>query len=55
MELAFHRKVYEGYETMIAADPKRFIRINADQETEAVTKAILDVILPRLEKYREAK
>jgi dTMP kinase len=55
MELAFHRKVYEGYETMIAADQKRFIRINADQSPEAITKNILDTILPRIEKYREAK
>ena len=55
MELAFHRRVYEGYEAMIAADEKRFIRIDADQSPEAITRAILDAILPRLEKHQELK
>jgi dTMP kinase len=55
MELAFHRKVYDGYEVMIAADEKRFIRINADQSPEAITKAILAALIPRLEKTRETR
>ena len=55
MELAFHRRVYEGYEAMIAADEKRFIRIDADQSPQAITKTILDAILPRLEKHQEIK
>jgi dTMP kinase len=55
MELAFHRKVYDGYEAIIAADPKRFIRINADQSPEAITKAILDVLIPRLEHSKAPK
>jgi dTMP kinase len=55
MELAFHRKVYAGYEAIIVADEKRFIRINADQSPEAITQAILDVLIPRLEHSKAPK
>jgi dTMP kinase len=52
MELAFHHRVYQGYQTMIAADEKRFVRVNADQPPAAVTQAILDTIVPRLKTFK---
>jgi dTMP kinase len=47
-ELTFHQKVYAGYEAIIAENPARFLRINADQQPEAVTAEILRGLLPRL-------
>lgn len=41
LELAFHHRVYEGYQAIIAEDPGRFLRINADQQPEAVTSDLL--------------
>jgi dTMP kinase len=55
MEAAFHHKVYQGYDTIIAENPSRFARINADQDSEVVTKAILDVLIPRLQQAKETK
>ncbi|MEO1290166.1 MAG: dTMP kinase [Chloroflexota bacterium] len=46
MELAFHQRVYDGYQAIIADDPERFIRINADQSLEAVTADILSRLDP---------
>jgi dTMP kinase len=50
LELSFHKRVYEGYQQIITADTKRFLRINAEQTTEAVQKDILAALLPLLEK-----
>ena len=48
MALAFHHRVYEGYEKIIASDEARFIRIDADGTPDAVKEAILEKLLPRL-------
>jgi dTMP kinase len=50
LELDFHKRVYAGYQQIIAADPERFLRIDADQSTEAVQKDILSALMPILEK-----
>lgn len=50
LELSFHKRVYDGYQQIIAAETSRFLRINADQSTEAVKKDILAGLLPLLEK-----
>jgi dTMP kinase len=49
MAIAFHHRVYEGYQTIIAEDEKRFLRVDADREADAVTQTILDVLLSRLQ------
>ena len=48
MELAFHQRVYHGYQTMIGAEPERFAIVNADQEPEKITENILAMLRPRL-------
>ncbi len=48
LELAFHQRVYDGYQTIIAEQPERFLRINADQQPEAVTEELLEALLERL-------
>lgn len=55
MKLAFHRRVYKGYEKLIAADPDRWIRIDAQQNQEEVTEAILKVLKKRLPKLKKSK
>ncbi len=46
--LAFHQKLYEGFKTMIAKNPDRFIVINADQSIEAVHEAIWEKAVLKL-------
>ena len=53
MEIAFHHKVYDGYQEIIQQDPKRFLRINSDQTPEAVQDDILEALLPHLPKEKE--
>lgn len=51
MELAFHQRVYQGYQQIIAAEPGRFLRINADQPPDAVKHDVLTKLgslLPQL-------
>lgn len=48
MALAFHQRVYDGYQHIIQADPKRFIRVNADQSEDAVHTDLLRQLLPYL-------
>ncbi len=48
LALDFHRRVCAGYETLIAAEPERWVRINADQPVEAVQQAIFAVVDERL-------
>ncbi|MBZ0300312.1 MAG: dTMP kinase [Anaerolineae bacterium] len=50
MELAFHRRVYTGYQALMQAEPQRWVRINAQQPVEQIQTAIgrhLDVHLQR--------
>jgi dTMP kinase len=48
LELSFHKRVYAGYQQIIADDTARFLRINAEQSTEAVQADILAALLPIL-------
>lgn len=52
LELDFHKRVYAGYQQIIANDSKRFLRINADQSTEAVQNDIQAVLLPILKERK---
>ncbi len=40
MELAFHRRVYHGYEALIRAEPQRWVRIDALQSVEQIQTMI---------------
>ncbi len=48
LELSFHRRVREGYRAMAAAEPTRWVIIDASQPVEAVQAAILDHLRQRL-------
>lgn len=47
-ELAFHRRVREGYHTMAAAEPERWVTIDAAQPLEKVLDDLIKVVLGRL-------
>lgn len=44
MELAFHQRVYAGYEALIAAQPDRWQRVDAALPAEQVTQALLAIL-----------
>lgn len=48
MELAFHRRVYEGYYALMDAEPQRWARIDARQSLEDVQASVAKVIEQRL-------
>ena len=48
MELDFHRRVYDGYEKIIATDPSRFVRVNANRSFEAIEADVKKNIKARL-------
>lgn len=54
LELAFHQRVYDGYQALIAQSPERWLRIDANQEIEAVGQDVLAALLPHLPQPREA-
>jgi dTMP kinase len=47
-KLAFHQRVYQGYQNLIAADPSRWVVVNALGSVEEVHHAIRDLLLPML-------
>lgn len=55
MEIAFHHRVYQGYQSIIANDKQRFVTVDADQSPTAITEAILGAIMPRLPSPAETK
>jgi dTMP kinase len=48
MAMAFHRRVREGYYQLIAAEPKRWVRIDAAQAVEKVQADIMNILNTRL-------
>lgn len=48
--LQFHEKVYEGYQILVDRFPERIQTVNADQEIEAVEKAVFEQIVSLLNK-----
>ena len=46
--LAFHQKVYEGYEEAIRRYPERFKMVNADQALEQVIEEVWGILNPLL-------
>lgn len=47
-KLAFHQRVYQGYQNLIGDDPSRWIVINALGTVEEVHRTICDRLLPML-------
>jgi dTMP kinase len=55
MELAFHRRVYDGYQHLIAEYPQRWLTIPAQESQEKVQKVIWKMLSPKLPKAKKAK
>lgn len=54
MELAFHHRVYEGYQSIISENETRFIRVDADATPDEVKRAILEKLLPKLASFKKS-
>ena len=54
-ELAFHRRVRAGYHILSAAEPERWVTIEADQPPGRVQEAVAAVVLPRLAAFLTAR
>lgn len=46
---AFHQRVLTGFDTIARAEPERVKRINAGRTPEAVSRALLEAVLQRLD------
>jgi dTMP kinase len=47
-DLEFHRRVYAGYQELIAAEPERWIKVDATQSPEKVAENLQHLVLARL-------
>lgn len=47
-DVAFHRRVREGFLALAAVEPDRFVVIDGQQSPEAIEAAVLEALLPRL-------
>ena len=47
-EVAFRERVVSGYEALMAAEPERFVRVDAEQPLEDVRADVRDAIFKRL-------
>jgi dTMP kinase len=52
LALDFHRRVREGYDKLLAAEPERWVRIDANQTIDAVHEAIRAVVEERLSQQK---
>ena len=48
--LAFHRRVYEGYQALMRDEPERWARVNGEQPVEAIQAEIRAIVAARLPK-----
>ncbi len=53
-EAAFRERVVAGYEALIAAEPERFVRIDAERPIEAVEQDVLNAVLTALSSPTDA-
>ncbi|KAB2902764.1 MAG: dTMP kinase [Anaerolineae bacterium] len=53
MAVEFHQRVRAGYEKLIAAEPERWVRIDASQDIETIHQAILAVVLMRVKEMQK--
>lgn len=53
MAVEFHQRVRAGYEKLIAAEPERWVRIDASQDIETIHQAIYAVVLMRVKEMQK--
>jgi len=54
-DVAFHERVYEGFQTLLRENPERMVRIDADQSVESIQDEVLDFTLEQLNERGVAK
>ena len=47
-DVEFHKRVYDGYQQLIAAEPERWVQVDAAQTPERVAEALQQAVLARL-------
>ena len=47
-DVEFHQRVYAGYQQLIAAEPERWVQVDAAQTPEKVAEALQQAVLARL-------
>lgn len=47
-DVEFHKRVYAGYQQLIAAEPERWVQVDAAQTPEKVAEALQQAVLARL-------
>jgi dTMP kinase len=50
-EVEFHKRVYAGYMELIAQEPKRWVKVGADQPPERVAAELKRVVLERISQH----
>ena len=55
MELSFHRRVHDGYRTLIDAEPERWVKIDGMRSIEAVHTQIQSIVAERLASRERTK
>ncbi len=45
---AFHQRVYDGFQSLLAEHPDRMVRINANETIECIQDEVFDITLERL-------
>ncbi len=50
-QLAFHRRVRDGYLKMAAAEPRRWLILNASLDRDEVKSNLIDSVLPRVQAF----
>ena len=54
-DVAFHERVYEGFQTLLREHPERMVRIDANQSVESIQDEVLDLTLEQLNERGVAK
>jgi dTMP kinase len=54
-ELAFHLRVREGYHKMMAAEPQRWVKVDASQPPDQVQATLQEIVLGRLKSFYQSK
>jgi len=54
-DVEFHQRVHEGYNKMIAAEPQRWVRVDAARHADAVATELQKIVLDRLKQAKTPK
>lgn len=55
MALSFHQRVHEGYHTLIAAEPDRWVIVDGNRAVDDVQIEIRDIVMHRVQQQAQAR